>query len=236
MTSLPAYTVRESSRAKHVNLKLSLDGGLEIVIPRGFNRALIPDIVQKKSVWIKRASKRLAEHQQLVAAASALPSQIVLTALGQTWQVDYQPTPANRVKLTVQPDQRLLLTGAVAEADLCRQVLRRWLMAHAAEVLGDWLRRVSAETGLPFERVTIRAQKSRWGSCSSRRAISLNYKLLFLPPALARYVLVHELCHTKHLNHSTKFWTLVGRHEPGYRRARVEMRSAGQFIPPWAQK
>jgi predicted metal-dependent hydrolase len=234
MTSLPTYTVRESSRAKHVNLKISLDGGLEIVIPRGFNRALIPDIVQKKSVWIKRASKRLAEHQQLVAAASALPTQIVLTALSQTWQVDYRPTPANRVKLTVQPGQRLLLTGAVAEADLCRQVLRRWLMAHATEVLGDWLRRVSAETSLSFERVTIRAQKSRWGSCSSRRAVSLNYKLLFLPPALVRHVLVHELCHTKHLNHSTKFWALVGRYEPGYRQSRRELRSAWKFIPAWA--
>ena len=64
MTSLPAYTVRESTRARHVNLKISMDGELEVVIPRGFNRKHIPDILQKKQAWIKRATKRATERRE----------------------------------------------------------------------------------------------------------------------------------------------------------------------------
>jgi predicted metal-dependent hydrolase len=115
-------------------------------------------------------------------------------------------------------------------------VLRRWLTRYAQQQLEPWLRRVSVETGLTFTQVTIRGQKSRWGSCSRRRTISLNYKLLFLPPHLVRHVLIHELCHTQHLNHSAKFWALVSQKEPAYRPARVELRSAWRSVPRWTHK
>lgn len=77
---------------------------------------------------------------------------------------------------------------------------------------------------LRWEQVSVRNQKSRWGSCSQRGTLSFNYRLVFLPRELADYVVVHELAHLKHLNHSRAFWALVGDMLPGYKEAKKELR------------
>lgn len=235
MTNLPPYTIRESARARHVNLKISMDGDLEIVVPRGFNRKHIPTILQEKQAWIKRATKRLAERRKLLEVEPALPKQISLSAIGETWPVEYRSTASTRVTVTEKTGQRLVLSGAVDNVDLCQAALRKWTARKAKQHLPPWLRKVSEEEKLPFDKVTIRGQKTRWGSCSARKTISLNYKLLFLSPALVRYVLIHELCHTKHLNHSKKFWALVGEKEPNYKQLKAELRVAWRYVPGWVQ-
>lgn len=72
-----------------------------------------------------------------------------------------------------------------------------------------------------------------WGSCTVKKDIQLNYKILFLPESLARYILIHELCHTIHLNHSMSFWKMVARYVPDYRAQIKALREADQFLPRW---
>jgi len=97
------------------------------------------------------------------------------------------------------------------------------------------LRALSEHTGMHHRSVSVRRQKTRWASCSRRKAISLNVKLLFLPPVLADYVLLHELCHTIELNHSKRFWALVARHCPDYQRHDAMLRDMWDRIPRWAR-
>ncbi len=75
-----------------------------------------------------------------------------------------------------------------------------------------------------FNRVSIKQQKTRWGSCSSGNNLNFNYKILFLPENIADYIIVHELCHLKELNHSKRFWALVGKYIPDYTELRRELR------------
>ncbi len=75
-----------------------------------------------------------------------------------------------------------------------------------------------------FNRIFIRNQKSRWGSCSSRRNLSFNYKIVFLPLAVADYLIVHELCHLGQMNHSPDFWNLVAEQIPDYKKLRKELK------------
>lgn len=75
-----------------------------------------------------------------------------------------------------------------------------------------------------YRKITIRSQKSRWGSCSQSGNLSFNYKIALLPPDLADYVIVHELCHIKELNHSSRFWLLVEKAYPDHLKARAEFK------------
>src|SRR5829696_3902704 len=94
--------------------------------------------------------------------------------------------------------------------------LRRALIAKAHDVLSPMLAATAQELGFSYERIMIRRQRTRWGSCSARGTISLNCCLLFQRPPVVRYLLIHELAHTRHMNHSKRFWQCVARHCPDY--------------------
>jgi len=75
-----------------------------------------------------------------------------------------------------------------------------------------------------FNRVSIRDQRTRWGSCSKKGNLNFNYRIMFLPKKTADYIIIHELCHLKEFNHSRKFWNLVAEIIPDYLEAKKELR------------
>ena len=238
MTDLPPYTIRVSRRARKVSLVVSSAAGLQVVIPTGFDPGRVPEVVRQKQAWIQRALRRLSAHPSRGASAPepiTLPREVTLLAADAKWQVIYRPGAPGSVTLTETTGRRLVLKGGTQNVKLCRAALKWWLSRHAHKVLGAWLTELSSQVNLPFARISIRGQRTRWGSCSSRGSISLNYKLLFLPRPLVRYVLLHELCHGRQPNHSAAFWALLADMEPDYRRLRNELRAAGQVVPAWAQ-
>ncbi|MDX9971084.1 MAG: M48 family metallopeptidase [Candidatus Gracilibacteria bacterium] len=100
----------------------------------------------------------------------------------------------------------------------------------ARELIDKILSIYSAYYGFKYTGFSVRNQSSRWGSCSSRAHLNFNYKLLFLPLRLAEYVIVHELCHLKEMNHSDKFWKEVSRIFPNYRELDRELKKYGFFL------
>jgi predicted metal-dependent hydrolase len=84
--------------------------------------------------------------------------------------------------------------------------------------------------------VAIRCQRTRWGSCSTRGTVSLNCSLVFLRPQVVHYLFVHELAHTKHMNHSSSFWHLVAKLEPEYRSLDRELLAGWRTVPSWIFK
>ena len=85
-------------------------------------------------------------------------------------------------------------------------------------------------TGGNYNTIAVRDQKSRWGSCSSKGTLSFNYRLIFAPPKVLDYVVVHELCHLTHMNHSKDFWNMVERIMPDYRVYRTWLKDHGQEL------
>jgi predicted metal-dependent hydrolase len=230
-----SYTVRESSRARHVSLRLSLRDGLVVVVPRGFDRRLLPSLLAQKQPWLERAWARLqaGRGQRERAAPALLPATLDLRALGEVWTVEYRATASPHVAVRANPGCRLLVAGHTADRRACTSALRRWLGRKAHQHLEPWLAELGCEGGFRYGRVLVKSQRTRWGSCSAHHTISLSLKLLFLPPELVRSVLLHELCHTVERNHSQRFWSLLECHEPAWRSRRKELRAAGRLVPAW---
>jgi hypothetical protein len=95
----------------------------------------------------------------------------------------------------------------------------------ARRLAGERARYFNQMYGFSFNRISIKNQKKRWGSCSKKSNLNFNYRIVFLPPALADYIIVHELCHLGELNHSRKFWDLVERAIPNHKQRRRELKT-----------
>ncbi len=228
------YTIRESAKAKQARLQISARHGLEVIIPQGFDQQQIPGLLQQKQQWIHQVFRQLQSRVSQVAPAGQgpFPTEIDLKAVDQIWQITYYTTASTQIKLTQHP-QHLILQGAVHEGQACHDLLQHWLMGQGHYHFKPWLNQLAQQLNLSFQKLSVRRQKTRWGSCSSKQTISLNYKLLCLPSTLVNYVLIHELCHLVHPNHSKQFWDLVGRYEPRYRQLDQELRQAQIWIPDW---
>jgi predicted metal-dependent hydrolase len=112
--------------------------------------------------------------------------------------------------------------------------LRAWLMRAARARLEPRVAALAASMGVRYAKVSIRRQRSRWGSCSARGTISLNACLLFQRPEVVDYLIVHELVHVKHMNHSTRFWKAVEAQCPGWRALDRELLHGWRQVPRWA--
>jgi len=229
------YTIRVSARARHVRLCLSLRDGLVVVVPRGFDQHLLPGLLEQKRRWLERAWTRLqAGHGQRAPATPAqLPVMLNLQAAGEEWTVEYHATNSPRVTVRESAAHGLRLAGHTSDRHACIAALRCWLNRKAHQHLEPLLAQLAREGGFRYNRVFIKAQRTRWGSCSTRGNISLSLKLLFLPPELVRYVLWHELCHTVEKNHGRRFWALLQHHDPECQFRRKQMRTAGRMVPVW---
>lgn len=236
MPPLFPYTLKVSRRARHVSLRITQTDGLVVVIPVGFDERRIPRILIEKADWITRTQRRIvrlprpATHELV----QPLPVRIFLPSTGDTWKVQYVPSKTPGVTLT-QPDRHILrLTGAIGSRSLCGAALRRWANRQARIILPLILNGLAKELGFTIGGVSIRNQRTRWGSCSRAKAISLNQKLIFLTPDLVRYVILHELCHTRVMSHSGKFWDLVAGYDPDYKKKIKILREAMKYLPVWA--
>lgn len=237
MSDVPIpYIIRVSSRARYLRFRVSIEKGLEVVVPRGYDQQRIPEVLSTNRRWVQSALQKVEEVRRLQTAEppQTLPTRIMLASIGREWQVETVASRSRSVCVEEPTKDRLVLRGRIENAELCEAALQRWLMRLAHDVLIPWLGRVSREIGIPFTKTAIRKQKSRWGSCSRIGTISLNAKLLFIDPDLVRYILIHELCHIRQMNHSRKFWKLVSEYYKPYRQAHAHLTVAWRTMPSWA--
>jgi predicted metal-dependent hydrolase len=112
-------------------------------------------------------------------------------------------------------------------------VLLNWLVERGRLGFEAPLRTLATQMAVRPARLQVRCQRSRWGSCSRRATISLNACLLFQRPEVLRYLMVHELSHLRHMNHSAHFWAEVGRHEPDWKALDRELLQSWVRVPSW---
>ncbi|MFP4130788.1 MAG: M48 family metallopeptidase [Thiohalospira sp.] len=226
---LPAWEVRESRRARRMRLRVREDGRVEVTLPAGGDHRQAAAFVRAKRDWIQRVQADQEARRQSWPAAERgpWPTRLRLAAIGEAWPVAYRDAPAG-----CRASGGQLQVGATGEAE-AHAALERWVGRRARAVLEPWLQIRAEEMGVTVTGVTIRGQRTRWGSCSAGGRVNLNRRLLFLEPVLVEYVLVHELCHRRHLNHGPAFRRLLTRHLPDAAERERALRSPAGQVPPW---
>ncbi len=126
--------------------------------------------------------------------------------------------------------ERRAMAGSEATEPLFMKAELAALKKQAKKALPPMVAQIAEEIGVTYGTISIRAQKTRWGSCSSKGNLNINCLLMLLPESIQRYVVVHELCHRKEMNHSQAFWREVERYCPGYREDRAELRRVGRGL------
>jgi predicted metal-dependent hydrolase len=222
--------VRLSPRAKRLLFKSSLKKGVEIIIPHRANPAWVAEMTENKIQWIKFAQQHTREGR-----GQLNPTQIELKALEETWSVDYVQSAEIPKGLLVNGQHNLTVGVNPKDVFDVARKLQVWFHQKARASLLPWLTSLAEDRGLRFEKLYVKNQVSRWGSCSKKRNINLNRNLLFIPKHLVEYVLHHELTHLEHLNHSGRFWSSFNRVLPNCKELQRELRSLNaNDMPLWA--
>jgi predicted metal-dependent hydrolase len=219
-------SVRKSKRAKHLQLKVSTRG-VEIILPYRCAFIEANRLLEDKKEWLTTALAKIKP-----APPIAPPASLYLGALEEFWTLDYEHSE-KAARLIEKPDQNLLIKGEFEKNQNWQTLLRKWLKKKASVCLPPLLESLSIKTGLNFKEVSIRGQKTRWGSCSSQKNINLNFQILFLSKGAAKHILLHELCHTVHMNHSRSFWKLLRELDPKTLEYERQLKQPRLFVPDW---
>jgi predicted metal-dependent hydrolase len=232
------YQLRVHPRAKHVRLRMDPREGLIVTVPKRFDCRRLPALLDRRADWIDQA--RWRQHTARAGLDPALlgsrPERIELTAMDRRWVVEYEAAPGPRLGLQEQGSKLILRLPMLDSAQLDRRIsaaLLRWLKRSASRFLSARVAELAREHGFNYRKVQIRNQRARWGSCSFRGDLSLNARLLFCSPAACDYVLLHELVHTVHPDHSAAFWARVAELVPDYRDLQDQLRDVWLRLPNW---
>ena len=225
--------VRVSRRARRLSIRVYPDARVEVVAPPSARPRDIENFVAAHREWID--GKRAQALRNRPSPQPFPPPGLELRCTQEHFRLQLaggSGAPRVSAMPATGPDRVLKLAGA-AGGRASRKALRAWLMRAARERLEPRVAAVAAACGVQYARVSIRRQRSRWGSCSARGTISLNCCLLFQRPEVVDYLIVHELTHVRHMNHSARFWQAVEENCPGWRALDRELLQGWRHVPRW---
>jgi len=203
---------------------------LQVRVPEHVGDERVAAFLQRKRPWIrsKVAEIRLLpppRNKELVSGES-------FPYLGRHYRLKIQEghqvgvcLSGGYLKATIRPTEQ----GEQREARI-QQYLQNWYRSRALERLKEKANRYSQQIGVTPAGVSVRNFKSRWGSCDKKGQVVFNWNIIKAPHAIADYVVVHELCHLIHPNHSKEFWQLVGRHDSAYAEHRQWLKERGEAL------
>ncbi len=214
------YQIRYSHRAKKVRLVVTAEK-IELVAPFGVPEKQLHAFAAEQAQWLEKTVKKVQAKARAI--KPWMPERYENGALipfkGRFYPLTLKQYSARRDRrVEFSTEKGFTVSGHWKEnnQDEIRHLLRQWLFEQAASETDRYIQQHGPRCQLWPGRVRIRQQKSRWGSCSGQNNININGLLILTPPEVIEYVVVHELCHIRHKNHSADFWRLVAEHLPDY--------------------
>jgi predicted metal-dependent hydrolase len=221
------YPVRRSDRARRARINVDADG-VEVVVPRRMALRHVAPFVEQKRPWIERTLRRIRQAEE--ASAIRLEDGGLVPYLGEQLELRVRVEPGRlRSHVARRGGALHVAVGAPGRGPL-RDALEAWYRRRAREEVAPRLDAATARAGTSYTRLSIRAQRTRWASCSSNGAMSFNWRLLLAPPEILDYVVEHEVAHLDVLDHSPRFWRLLGGRSSAYREHERWLRRHGPAL------
>ncbi|MCX6151719.1 MAG: SprT family zinc-dependent metalloprotease [Ignavibacteriales bacterium] len=199
------YVTKFSKKAKRIRIQISSDKGLELIVPSRMSITEAEKLLESKKQWIKKHLKKIFNKEK------------EYFYFGEKLFIEQQFDMFLKSPQVELIGHKLLLITTVGNELPKQNIFDSWLRNAAVEYIPSRTNALAKKHGFIFNRLKIRGQKSRWGSCSGKGNLSFNFKLLSFRKEVIDYVIIHELCHLKEMNHSRKFWSLVELYLPDYK-------------------
>jgi predicted metal-dependent hydrolase len=198
-----------------------------VVAPEAFNLVELKDILREKKAWIL---KKLEAADRLAAARQTnQPQSRSVFYRGRLYLLETRVEPGSTVAVEFEEDRLVVVVPPGVEGDTSA-ILERWLRQMARLLINQRIRVINEKLKLPFNRVFIKGQKTRWGSCSQQKNLNFNWRLVMAPLPVLDYIVAHELAHLVEMNHSKKFWAFVEQIYPGYIVHRAWLKKNGRLL------
>jgi hypothetical protein len=212
-----SYTLKQSARIRGIRLEIHNESGLTVVVPRRHSRKQVQDILVKKADWILRHLP-VSKPTQMPLFKKEVDHGEKIQFMGKLLQLALASEDSEGDSPVLKGKTLLIPRGSVGKTRA--EMLERWYRRQAALIFKEKADRFQKIMGVHYSRITIRGQRKRWASASPLGNLSINWKLLLAPEKIIDYVIIHELAHFKHMDHSRKFWDYLAKYCPKWREYR----------------
>lgn len=218
-----------SQRSRSLRVSVLPDGTLKVTTPTRYSERQIEQFLEHHRGWIERQLARLQARKPLAPAGS-------VSVFGKTFQLKTEFSREHPIGIRLEGQQLIINTltpDTNPESPAAKKQLDRFLKLTATHYLTQRTTDLAAVMKTSFTKLTLREQTTRWGSCSNRGSLNFNWRLVHFPTEIIDYVIIHELAHRTHMNHSRAFWNLVAQFDPEHSKHRGWLKRHGHSYHPW---
>ena len=207
-----SYEIRYSKKAKHIRLQISHEGKLELIIPVRVKNFNAESFLAEKRNWIEKHLSRFNQRKQR------------FFYLGKEIELEKQYDLFCKNYSARLIDNKLIFSCPGDDKISLEQLYKAWIKEKADNYIVNRAKALCEMYGFSYNKISIKNQKTRWGSCSTKKTLSFNSKLMYFNDKVIDYVVIHEMCHLKEMNHSNKFWKLVAEIMPEYKKYKAQLK------------
>lgn len=210
------YTI-EYKKRKTVELKIDPTGVVRIKAPKGTDESVVLKILIKKGDWILKKIDEMFTKSKRIEKRSYEDGEEILF-LGKLLKLTIYRRDLTKTNISIVNNELIISVPNKFEIEEISALVEKYYRKELKKIIDKRIGFYQNNFKIKPKNITIKSQKTRWGSCSSERNINFNWKLIMAPIEIIDYLIVHEMSHLVHMNHSKSFWSLVGKIMPDYKK------------------
>lgn len=225
------YQIKRSKRAtSSTTISIKPTGVVVVSAPPWVPKFLLVRFVEQKADWIRDRLKKTTSNNPIVHQHG---DKILYFGKEYSLHIDKNET---YIRTNIEHDGEKFvikisnLHTSQKEQDEIHRIIEKWYLQNGIAIITDKTNVYSQQIGVEYQKITLKKVSSIWGSCSIRNNLNFNRKLIMAPDEIVDYVIIHELCHIVHRNHSSRFWALVREHDPNYLSHRRWLRTNSHLL------